>query len=87
MNSPDTAWLTGLRKTYSANGETEEMVKTIGEGMSASGSALIEASVAGDLSATATSFEIPRHPRAARSVHTDPLVEAYFAKVLAARSG
>jgi hypothetical protein len=40
-------------------GETEVTLKAIGDGMSASGSALIEASVAGDLSATATSFKIP----------------------------
>src|SRR5207244_3663797 len=59
MNASDTAWLTGLRNEYSANGETEVTLKAIGDGMSASGSALMDTSVAGDLSATATSFKIP----------------------------
>src|SRR4030095_12756733 len=59
MNAPDTAWLTGLRSAYRANGVTEETLKAIGDGMNASGSALIGASVEGDLSATATRFAIP----------------------------
>src|SRR5262245_60949026 len=85
MNASDTAWLTGLRKTYSASGETEEMVKAIGDGMSASGAALIGASVEGDLSTTATRFSIPycviqgRHDLFAPT----PLAEAYFNKVSA----
>jgi proline iminopeptidase len=85
MNASDTAWLTGLRKAYSANGETEGMVKTIGDGMSASGSALIGASVEGDLSATATSFKIPYYVIQGRHDLFTPttLVEAYFAKISA----
>jgi len=85
MNASDTAWLTGLRKAYSANGVTEEMVKTIGDGMSASGSALIDASIEGDLSATATSFKIPYYIIQGRHdlFTPTPLVEAYFAKVSA----
>ena len=85
MNASDTAWLTGLRTIYSANGESEEMVKAIGDGSSASGSALIGASVATDLPATATSFKIPyyiiqgRHDLFAPT----PLVEGYFNKVSA----
>jgi proline iminopeptidase len=85
MNASDTAWLTGLKNRYSANGETEVTLKAIGDGMSASGSALIEASVAEDLSATATSFKIPynviqgRHDLFAPT----PLAEAYFNKVSA----
>lgn len=85
MNASDTAWLTGLRKAYSANGVTEEMVKTIGDGMSASGSALIDASVEGDLSATATSFKIPYYVIQGRHdlFTPTPLVEAYFSKISA----
>ena len=85
MNASDTAWLSGLRNLYSASGETEAALKAIGDGSSASGSALIGASVATDLPATATSFKIPyyviqgRHDRFAPT----PLVEAYFNKVSA----
>ena len=65
--------------------ETEGMVKTIGDGMSASGSALIGASVEGDLSATATSFKIPYYVIQGRHDLFTPttLVEAYFAKISA----
>jgi proline iminopeptidase len=85
MNASDTAWLTGLRKTYNANGVTEEMVKTIGDGMSGSGSALIDASIEGDLSATAISFKIPYYVIQGRHdlFAPTPLVEAYFAKISA----
>jgi proline iminopeptidase len=85
MNASDTAWLGGLRKLYSANGETEEMVKAIGDGMSASGSALIGASVAEDLSTTATSFKIPYYVIQGRHdlFAPTPLAEAYFNKVSA----
>jgi pimeloyl-ACP methyl ester carboxylesterase len=85
MNAPDTAWLAGLKSEYSANGETEVTVKAIGDGMSASGSALIDASVAGDLSATATSFKIPYYVIQGRHdlFTPTPLVEAYFDKVSA----
>ena len=85
MNASDTAWLSGLRKTYSANRETEEMVKAIGDGMSASGSALIGASVAEDLSATATRFKLPYYVIQGRNdlFAPTPLVEAYFNKVSA----
>jgi pimeloyl-ACP methyl ester carboxylesterase len=85
MNASDTAWLTGLKNKYSANGETEVTLKAIGDGMSASGSALIEASVAGDLSATATSFKIPYYVIQGRHdlFAPTPLVEAYFNKVWA----
>src|SRR5262245_8404639 len=59
MNAPDTAWLTGLKEAYTANGVTEEMLQAIGDGMNASGQALIGASVEGDLAATATTFKVP----------------------------
>ena len=85
MNASDTAWLTGLKDRYSANGESEVTLKAIGDGMSASGSALIEASVAGELSATATSFKIPYYVIQGRHdlFAPTPLVEAYFNKVSA----
>jgi proline iminopeptidase len=84
MNASDTAWLTGLRTIYSANGESEEMVKAIGDGMSASGSALNGASVEGD-PATATRFKLPYYVIQGRHdlFAPTPLVEAYFNKVSA----
>jgi pimeloyl-ACP methyl ester carboxylesterase len=80
MNASDTAWLTGLKDKYSA-----ETLKAVSDGMSASGSALIEASVAGDLSATATTFKIPYYVIQGRHdlFSPTPLVEAYFKKVSA----
>jgi pimeloyl-ACP methyl ester carboxylesterase len=85
MNASDTAWLSGLKNRYIASGETEVTVKAIGDGMNASGAALIDASVAGDLSATATSFKIPYYVIQGRHdlFSPTPLVEAYFNKVLA----
>jgi pimeloyl-ACP methyl ester carboxylesterase len=85
MNAADTAWLAGLKDRYTANGETEATLKAIGDGMSASGSALIEASVAGNLSATATSFKIPYYVIQGRDDLFTPtsLAEAYFKKVSA----
>jgi proline iminopeptidase len=85
MNASDTAWLTGLRDLYNANGETEAALKAIGDGASASGPALIEASVATDLPATATSFKIPYYVIQGRNdlFAPTPLVEAYLNKVSA----
>ena len=85
MNASDTAWLTGLKEHYIASGETEATLKAIGDGMSASGSALIDASVAGELSATATRFTIPYYVIQGRDdlFTPTPLVEAYFNKVSA----
>src|SRR5262245_27578178 len=85
MNASDTAWLTGLMKAYAANGESEATVKTIGDGMGASGSALIGASVAGALPSTATSFKIPYYVIQGRHdlFTPTPLVEAYFDKISA----
>jgi proline iminopeptidase len=85
MNASDTAWLAGLMKAYSANGEADDMVKTIGEGMSASGSALIADSMETDLSSTATSFKVPYYVIQGRDdlFAPTPLVDAYFNKVTA----
>jgi len=85
MNAPDTGWLAGLRNLSSARGVTEVTVKAINDGMIASGSALIGASVATDLPATATSFRIPYDIIQGRHdpFSPTPLVESYFDKVSA----
>ena len=85
MNASDTAWLTGLREAYVANGVTEETLKAIGDGMNASGSALIGASVEGELSASATTFKIPYFViQGWHDLFTPTsLVEAYFSRISA----
>jgi proline iminopeptidase len=85
MNASDTAWLTGLRNAYSASGETEAALEAIGDGMNASAPALIGASVATDLPATAISFKIPYYVIQGRHdlFSPTPLVEAYFNKISA----
>jgi pimeloyl-ACP methyl ester carboxylesterase len=87
MNVSDTAWLSGLMAAYSANGETEASLKAIGDGMNASGSALIGATVATDLPTTASRFKIPYYVIQGRHdlFAPTPLVEAYFSKVSAPR--
>jgi proline iminopeptidase len=85
MNASDTAWLTGLRNLYNASGETAAALNAIGDGSSASGQALIGASVATDFPATATSFKIPYYVIQGRDdlFSPTPLVEVYFNKVSA----
>ena len=85
MHAADTAWLNGLRNVYSANGVTEEARKAIGDAMIASGPALIGTSVATDLPATATRFNLPYYVIQGRHdlFSPTPLVEAYFNKVAA----
>jgi proline iminopeptidase len=85
MNASDTAWLTGLLNAYKASGETEEALKAIGDGSLASGRALIDASVATNFPATATSFKLPYYVIQGRHdlFSPTPLVEAYFNKVSA----
>jgi proline iminopeptidase len=85
MNGSDTAWLTGLLNAYKASGETEVSLKAIGDGSIASGRALIEASVATDFPATATSFKLPYYVIQGRHdlFAPTPLVQAYFNKVSA----
>jgi len=87
MNASDTAWLGGLRNLYNSSGETEAALKAIGDGSSASGSALIGATVETDLPATASSFKIPYYVIQGRYdlFAPTPLVEAYFNKVAAPR--
>jgi pimeloyl-ACP methyl ester carboxylesterase len=85
MNPSDTAWFANMLQLMKANGETGETLKSIGDGMEASGSALIGTSVVTDLPATATNFKIPcyviqgRHDLFAPT----PLAKAYFDKVSA----
>jgi pimeloyl-ACP methyl ester carboxylesterase len=85
MNLSDTAWLAGLRDLSTANGVTEAARKAIGDAMIASGPALMGASVATDLPATATTFKIPYYVIQGRHDLFSPtrLVEAYFTKVSA----
>jgi pimeloyl-ACP methyl ester carboxylesterase len=85
MDASDTAWLTGLTQLYKANGETEAALTAIGDGMTASGSALIAASVATNLLATATRFKIPYFVIQGRDdlFAPTPLVESYFNSVSA----
>jgi pimeloyl-ACP methyl ester carboxylesterase len=85
MNAPDTAWLAGLRQLYAASGVTDATLEAISDGMAATGSALIQASVEGNLSATATSFKLPYYVIQGRHdlFTPTPLAEAYFNKVSA----
>jgi pimeloyl-ACP methyl ester carboxylesterase len=85
MNTSDTAWFAEMLKIMKANGETETTIKAIGDGMNASGAALIGTSVKTDLSATATSFKIPYYVIQGRHdlFAPTPLAKAYFDKVSA----
>jgi proline iminopeptidase len=87
MNASDTAWLTRLREAYSANGASDATLKAIGDGMMASGPALIGASVEGNLPATATKFDIPYYVIQGRHdlFTPTPHAQAYFDKVSAPR--
>lgn len=87
LDPSDAAWFAGMLKAVQADGATEAEIRTIGEGMAASGKALIGASIRTDLPATARSFAVPyyviqgRHDLFAPTV----LVERYFAAVEAPR--
>jgi len=85
MNAADTAWLTGMKKVLDANGVSDATFKAIQDGMTASGPALIDTSVAENLPATATRFALPYYVIQGRHdlFSPTPLVEAYFAKVAA----
>jgi len=85
MNGSDTTWLTNLRSLLIANGVTETTRAAINDGAIASGRALIDASVATDLPATATRFAIPYVVIQGRDdlFAPTPLVEAYFNRVSA----
>ncbi len=85
MNPSDTVWFANMLQILKANGETQTSLKAIGDGMNASGKALIEDSVATDLPATATDFKIPYYVIQGRDdlFAPTPLAKAYFDKVTA----
>ncbi len=85
MNPSDTSWFANTLEILKTNGQTDTTLKAIGDGMNASGSALIGTSVVIDLPATATNFKIPYYVIQGRRdlfVPT-PLAKAYFDKVSA----
>lgn len=85
MNASDTAWFAHMLKILESNGETEASLKAIGDGMNASGAALIGSTVTTDLPATAVDFKIPYYVIQGKDdlFAPTPLAEAYFAKVSA----
>lgn len=85
MNPSDTAWFADMKATAMANGETDETIKAAGDGMNASGAALIGVTVTTDLPTTAASFKLPYYVIQGRHdlFAPTPLAEAYFAKVSA----
>ena len=85
MNPSDTAWFSQMLQTLKENGETDATLKALGDGMKASGKALIETSVMTDLPATATDFKIPYYIIQGRHdlFSPTPLAQAYFDKVTA----
>jgi pimeloyl-ACP methyl ester carboxylesterase len=74
-----------MMATAKANGETDETMKAAGDGMNASGAALIGVTVLTDLPATAPSFRMPYYVIQGRDdLHAPtPLARAYFDKVQA----
>jgi pimeloyl-ACP methyl ester carboxylesterase len=87
LNPSDSAWLSDMRKTAVANGETEATLAATGDGMRASGAALIDSSVAEALSTTALRFTLPYYVIQGRHdlFTPTPLAEAYFKLVSAPR--
>jgi pimeloyl-ACP methyl ester carboxylesterase len=85
MNASDTAWLANLMKLLEASGETEASIKAIGDGMNASGAALVEDLINEDLSTNALTFRIPYYVIQGRHdlFTPTPLAEAYFNKISA----
>ncbi len=85
MNPSDTTWFANMLRLMKANGETDDTLKPIGDGMEASGSALIGTSVTTDLPATATTFKIPYYVIQGRHdlFAPTPLAKSYFDKVSA----
>jgi pimeloyl-ACP methyl ester carboxylesterase len=85
FNPSDAGWFANMQQVLASNGETEESIKAASSGMNASGVALIAATTATDLPATAASFKIPYYVIQGRHDLFAPtfLAEAYFAKVAA----
>jgi pimeloyl-ACP methyl ester carboxylesterase len=88
-NPSDTAWFAQMLALFKASGETEADIQAIGDGMSASGRALIQTSVRTDLPATAARFKLPYYVIQGRHDLYAPtrLAEEYFAKVSAPKKG
>jgi pimeloyl-ACP methyl ester carboxylesterase len=87
MNESDTAWFARMLDLLKANGETESTLKAIGDGMNASGAALIQSTVATDLPVTALTFKIPYFVVQGRNdlFAPTPVAERYFAQISAPR--
>jgi pimeloyl-ACP methyl ester carboxylesterase len=85
MNPSDSSWFANMLEILKTNGQTDTTLKAIGDGMNASGSALIGTSVVIDLPATATNFKIPYYVIQGRRdlFAPTPLAKAYFDKVSA----
>jgi pimeloyl-ACP methyl ester carboxylesterase len=83
----DAAWFAGMLDAIKAGGANEADLRAIGEGMGASGRALIGATVRTDLPATARSFALPYYVVQGRRDTFAPtvLAERYFASVSAPR--
>jgi proline iminopeptidase len=87
VSKADAGWFTNMLATAKANGETDMTIKAAGDGMGASGQALIGATVVTDLPATAQSFKMPYYVIQGRDdLHAPtPLARAYFDHVQAPR--
>jgi pimeloyl-ACP methyl ester carboxylesterase len=85
INRSDTTWFANMMRIAKANGETETTIKAIGDGMNASGAALIGSTVTTDLPANATNFKIPYYVIQGRHdlFAPTPLAKAYFETVSA----
>jgi pimeloyl-ACP methyl ester carboxylesterase len=85
VNPSDAAWFAQMLPLLRANGETEADIKAMGDGMNASGSALIQSAVHEDLPATAAVFKLPYYVIQGRHDLFTPtsLAERYFASVSA----
>ena len=85
MNPSDTAWFSNMLQSLKENGETDATLNALGDGMKASGKALIGTSVNTDLPATATEFKVPYYVIQGRDdlFSPTPLAKEYFDKVIA----
>ena len=81
LNPSDTAWFADMRSVATVNGVTETMMRAIGDGMAASGTALGFA----DLPSTEVRFMVPYYVVQGREdlFAPTPLVQAYFNRVSA----
>jgi pimeloyl-ACP methyl ester carboxylesterase len=87
VGAADKDWFTDMLATAKANGETDATIKAAGDGMNASGAALIGVTVLTDLPASAPSFKMPYYVIQGRDDLHAPtaLARTYFDKVQAPR--